>query len=420
MTILRARLWSRLSALIGGVEPEPASRREPRIAFWLLVPALCLTMAGCGSMPRPEGPFRFAPEEIAQLQDTRLGANDIEALRAFSRDLAARLVSSETHTILALSGGGANGAFGAGVIVGWTQSGDRPRFDVVTGVSTGALTAPFAFLGPDWDDELMAAYTDGRTDGLLSPGHLAILRGPSLFSASALRALVNESVTLDLLTAIAAEHAAGRTLLIATTNLDTQETVIWNMGLLATQGEAALPLFRDVLVASASIPGVFPPVLIPGTNEAGQVVMEMHVDGGVNTPFLAIPEELLMWNAPRDLPGDAHLYILLNGQLGRNTGVTPGRLGDILARTFDSVSKAQARQSLAANAAFASRNGLTLSLAAIPDDVSVSSLRFDTESMQALFELGRSRSVSGQAWGPVALAEAPASAVTPEDPPQTP
>jgi len=388
--------------------------------LWLLVPALCLTVAGCGSMPRPDGPFRFAPEEITRLQDPRIGANDIEALRAFSRDLAQRLVSSETHTILALSGGGANGAFGAGVIVGWTERGDRPRFDIVTGVSTGALTAPFAFLGPDWDDELRAAYTDGRTNGLLSAGQLAILRGPSLFSAAALRALVDDSVTVELLSAIAAEHAAGRTLLIATTNLDTQETVIWNMGLLASQGETALPLFRDILVASASIPGVFPPVLILGTNDAGQVVMEMHVDGGVNTPFLAIPEDLLMWNAPGDIPSGAHLYVLLNGQLGRNTGVTPGRLGDILARTFDSVSKAQARQTLAANAAFAARNGLTLSLSAIPDDLSVSSLRFDTESMQALFELGRSRSVSGQAWGPVALAEAPASAVTPEDPPQTP
>jgi len=366
-------------------------------------------------MPRPDGPFRFAPEEIARLQDPRMGANDSEALRAFSRDMAARLVSAETHTILALSGGGANGAFGAGVIVGWTESGDRPRFDVVTGISTGALTAPFAFLGPDWDDELRAAYTDGRTDGLLSPGQLAILRGPSLFSASALRALVDDSVTTELLNAIAAEHAAGRTLLIATTNLDTEETVIWNMGLLASQGETALPLFRDILVASASIPGVFPPVLIPGTNDAGQVVMEMHVDGGVNTPFLAIPEELLMWNAPGEIPGNAHLYILLNGQLGRNTGVTPGRLGDILARTFDSVSKAQARQALAANAAFAARNGLTLSLSAIPDDLSVSSLRFDAESMQALFDLGRSRSISGQAWGPVTLVEVPAPMLTIED-----
>jgi len=420
MITSRTRLWSRLSALLGAVEARPASRREPRIMLWLLVPALCLTVAGCGSMPRPDGPFRFAPEEITRLQDPRIGANDIEALRAFSRDLAQRLVSSETHTILALSGGGANGAFGAGVIVGWTERGDRPRFDIVTGVSTGALTAPFAFLGPDWDDELRAAYTDGRTNGLLSAGQLAILRGPSLFSAAALRALVDDSVTVELLSAIAAEHAAGRTLLIATTNLDTQETVIWNMGLLASQGETALPLFRDILVASASIPGVFPPVLILGTNDAGQVVMEMHVDGGVNTPFLAIPEDLLMWNAPGDIPSGAHLYVLLNGQLGRNTGVTPGRLGDILARTFDSVSKAQARQTLAANAAFAARNGLTLSLSAIPDDLSVSSLRFDTESMQALFELGRSRSVSGQAWGPVALAEAPASAVTPEDPPQTP
>ena len=328
------------------------------------------------------------------------------AIQAFSRDIAQRFASPEDQTLLALSGGGASGAFGAGVLVGWSERGDRPEFDIVTGVSTGALTAPFAFLGPEWDDELQAAYTDGRTEGLLDSDQFAIFRGPSLFSAAALRSLVDESVTLEMMQAIAVEYRAGRALLVATTNLDTQETVIWNMGLLATEGEAALPVFRDILVASASIPGVFPPVLIPGVNDDGQVVMEMHVDGSVNTPFVAIPEDMLMSSSVRPSTGKVRVFIVLNGQLGRNTGVTPGRIRDIVARTFDSMSKAQARQVLASTAAFAARNNLILSLAAIPDELSISSLDFEAESMQALFELGRSRSMAEQAWSPVELRDA--------------
>lgn len=363
-------------------------------------------LAACGSLERPEGPLRIAPDQILRVQDPRIAANDAEALQALAEGFSRRLTSTQSPQLLALSGGGANGAYGAGVIVGWTARGDRPQFDVVTGISTGALAAPFAFLGPDWDDELEAAFTDGQAASLLGRDTVAIFMGPSVFSSSGLRNLIDAHVTTDLLAAIAAEHARGRSLLVVTTNLDTQETIIWDMGILASQGEIALPIFRDVLLASASIPGVFPPVLIPGLNDNGQVVLEMHVDGGVNVPFLAVPEQSLLWTAPPSRRGrGGRIFVILNGQAGVNTGVTPGRLADILARAYDSMSKASARQTLAATGAFADRNGLQLYATAIPDNANVSSLRFDQATMSALFALGRDRAVSGQAWAPVTVSD---------------
>jgi len=364
--------------------------------------AATLMLGACGTLERPDGPLRLAPDQVIRVADPRISANDSQKLDALAADMTARLADGRGQHILALSGGGANGAYGAGVLVGWTARGDRPVFDVVTGVSTGALAAPFAFLGSDWDDELEHAYTGGGADGLLSARTLAAFRNPSLFSSRILRDLVDDNVTPELLRQIAIESAKGRKLLVATTNLDSEETVIWDMGILASQGDdAALTLFKDVLVASASIPGVFPPMLIAGLNPNGQVIEDMHVDGGVNTPFLAIPEDMLLWTNPAPQGAHAALYVIINGQIGRNSGVTPGRISGILARTYDSMSKASLRMALSATAAFAARNRIEMSMSAIPDNVEASSLKFDSASMRALFDLGRTRSRGGEAWSSV-------------------
>ena len=121
-------------------------------------------------------------------------------------------------------------------------------------------------------------------------------------------------------------------------------------------------------------------------------------DGGVNTPFLAIPEDLMLWTKPHDDGRIGALYVIVNGQVGRNNGVTPGRISGILSRTYDSMSKASLRTHLAVTAAFAQRNGLDMALSAIPDNVSASSLKFDEETMNAMFELGRERGRGPDAW----------------------
>jgi predicted acylesterase/phospholipase RssA len=362
--------------------------------------ASALLLSACGTFSRPEPlSVRTLAAPVERTADPRIRPGDQVRTSEIIALFTGRLARPDgTGAVLALSGGGANGAFGAGVLVGWSEAGTRPRFDIVTGISTGALAAPFAFLGSEWDDELREAYTGGDAASILSPRALAALMGPSLFSAAPLRRLVDRNVTPELLQAIAAEHAGGRRLLVVTTNLDTQESVVWDMGQLATQGdEQALLLFREVLIASASIPGVFPPVMIAGL-DGDQIVEEMHADGGVNMPFLAVPETLLV--ATDRVPGAerASIYVLINGQTGRTTQVVRGSLPAILARTYESMSKATTRTHLAANAAFAVRNGMTFRVASIPAETEASSLNFDHDAMTRVFELGRARAASGEAW----------------------
>lgn len=262
--------------------------------------------------------------------------------------------------VLAISGGGANGAFGAGVLYGWSQSGNRPSFDVVTGISTGALAAPFAFLGQAYDDELKSGYTDGQASNMLDfRGLFAIFR-PSLFSGRPLETLVAALIDDALVAAIAVEHKAGRRLLIGTTNLDTQSLTLWNMGAIAlVGGPSATKLFRDVLVASASVPGVFPPVMIE-VESGDRRFFEMHVDGSAISSFFAVPEPLLLWTDEKDVMRRTKLHILVNGALDQQFAVTPNETISILRRSVDAASKTNTRTELAAVGAFAARNNVDL------------------------------------------------------------
>lgn len=375
--------------------------KQIRIA---LIASSLLILSACATVDRaPEIALHELERGLVATQDPRVSPNDQARLDRIAEDFRRRLTrGDQRRSILALSGGGANGAYGAGMLVGWSQRGDRPEFDIVTGVSTGALAAPYAFLGSDWDDELAAAYSEGHTEGLLSWRSFAAFLSPGLYSPRTLEALVEEHVTPALLTEIAQATREGRRLLVATTNLDSGETVIWDMGLLAEAGdENALRLFRQVLLASASIPGVFPPVLIAGVTESGTVQQELHVDGGVNTPFLGVPEGMIL--SGETLPGwrGSELFIIVNGKLGLSRRQTRGSLPSVFARSYQSMTQSLLRTSLAAQGAFARRNGMRISVAAIPQEVEASALDFDQDAMKALFEEGRRRAVSGNGWVPL-------------------
>lgn len=352
--------------------------------------AACLLMAGCGTLHRPAPVVRLGAPVVLHGQLVRAQPSDAASMQVYADEMERLISGGRPLRILALSGGGANGAFGAGVIVGWGQRGDRPEFDVVTGVSTGALAAPYAFLGSGFDDELQATYTEGGASGLVGLDNVALLFQPSLFSAGPLKRLIDEHVTSELLEAIAAEALKGRSLLIATTNLDREETVIWDMGALAVQGdEDAKALFKEILLASASIPGAFPPVLIAATSDQGVAAYEMHVDGGVNAPFIAIPEALLNWmGAGIDRPAAADLYVIVNGVLSQVDRPTGGTFSAVITRSYQSMVKTAIRRDLALTATFAARNGLSVHVTSIPADWPSSSLDFSTEAMRLLFERG--------------------------------
>ncbi len=214
-----------------------------------------LTLAGCAPVVI-KAPSAAHGEIAAESPGTirTLGVDQLFAEVPIARvaQRAHEKRAQQPFSILALSGGGADGAFGAGALVGLAHSGTRPQFSVVTGVSAGALIAPYAFLGTDWDDQLADAYTSGRAEHLLQPRGLGVLFGSSAYSGTPLEQLVDDHLSDARIKAVAREAASGRLLLVATTNVDTGETVVWDLGSIAMNGGAhAKALFRDVLVASA-------------------------------------------------------------------------------------------------------------------------------------------------------------------------
>jgi Patatin-like phospholipase len=238
-----------------------------------LAAALCLLpLVGCASLTRQD-----AVPAAVQERATVLGLSGVrywadrdpsdflaDATAAYERELAGWRAAGHTGPLppaefLAVSGGGEDGAFGAGLLSGWTAAGNRPVFKVVTGISTGALTAPFAFLGPGYDDELRAVYTEiSAADVLLQRSLIAAILQDAAADTTPLRRTIAKYFDQRMLDAIAAEHAKGRILLIGTTNLDARQPIIWNLGEIAASGRpGALDLVHDILVASAAIPGAF-------------------------------------------------------------------------------------------------------------------------------------------------------------------
>lgn len=204
-----------------------------------------------------------------------------------------RPASLKRADYLAISGGGANGAFGAGFLKGWSKRGNRPEFEVVTGVSTGALAAPFIFLGTKYDTELEKIYTVyGDRDIMRSRGIFGVF-GSALYDNAPLRALISNHVTDDVVDAMAAEYRMGRRLLVQTTNIDAQRPVVWDISAIsASQRQDRRDLIVNILLASASIPAVFPPVRLPVHTANGEVYEELHVDGGVSAQVFFAPPEI--------------------------------------------------------------------------------------------------------------------------------
>jgi len=354
-------------------------------------------LAGCSSLPRT--PYT-APDAASST------VLDLSELRSYADEPASMFlktnVSSRTGPLsyLALSGGGADGAYGAGVLNGWSAAGTRPEFSVVSGVSTGALIAPFAFLGPAYDTTLRDVYTSGIAEGLLNtPNIVHAVFGSGLFGNTHLRGLVARYVGQDMLGAIAAENTKGRKLLIVTTNLDTQRTVIWDMGRIATIGSPqALDLFRDVLAASASIPVVFPPMLIEAEAN-GHRFQEMHVDGGVTAPVLTLPEAFLLRNGALARGLRMNIYVLVNDKVERDFQLVPNSTIDIAARASASVTKTQIRSVLHETYDFARRNNFGFNLTYIDKDVpSPGSFGFEASYMRSLYQYGYDKAKTGDFW----------------------
>lgn len=311
--------------------------------------------------------------------------------------------SRQPFDMLAISGGAAGGAWGAGLLCGLAEAGRRPRFAIVTGVSTGALISPFAFAGPEWDARLTEAYIGGHASRMFALDRLDASFGPSLFRAESLMGLVGPFIDAELVAAVAREHALGRRLLVATTDLDRQKTCIWDMGAIASHGgDKAVALFRDVLIASSSLPGLFPPRLFEVEVEGPdglETYQEMHVDGGVSTPLFLMPAALLRWRRLGRRLRRGRVHVLVNTVLDGEARTTTANLPTVLMRSFDTMLRYSYHQALATAAAFCAGAGLPLTVASIPAGPETASLmNFDTEAMRRSFAAGHAHAADPALW----------------------
>jgi len=296
----------------------------------------------------------------------------------------ARVLPQASGPWLAISGGGSDGAYGAGLLAGWSESGNRPEFAMVTGVSIGSLIAPFAFLGPRYDEELRKNFTTVSAADIFEDR----MTSDSLFDYWPLRRTIEQRVTAKLLGEIAAEHRRGRRLLVATTNLDAGRRVVWNMGAIAERGDdKALKLFRDILLASCSIPGFFSGVLIE-VEANGKKFQEMHGDGTLTAPFFVAPDSMFSPHATTR-PPLSQLYVIVNSKIATEFKMPDRMIAGILGRSIDlALTSALRAQIMLMNVA-AQRHGISLRVAYLPASFDFPSRGpFDGKFMKALFEFG--------------------------------
>jgi hypothetical protein len=359
------------------------------------------TLAGCASLG-PELPTATREEAYREM---RPGIRTLDADGRFevlpssvvAQRLEARL-GNQRLSILALSSGGATGAFGAGALAGLTRSAMRSEFSVVTGVSAGALLAPFAFLGPEWDAEMTTIYTGAVTHDLLRRRVLGSVFGSSVYSGVPLRRLIDRYADERLIAAVAAQAARGRLLLVATTDFATGEPVIWDLGSVALYGGAdAKELFRSILLASASVPGMFPPVRVQFRTADG-VREELHVDGGVTVPFFIAP-------TLQDLPSagagtqSALVRIIIDGRLRDFPYAAHANAYSIFRRSVSAGLNNLTRTTLEWSVETSRLRGISLEYAAIPPSYPLQrAFDFDPDQQRALFEYAASCAQAGRFW----------------------
>ena len=385
---------------------------------------IIVAAAGCSSFPRTT--FTAQQQAIAQIPGipaARMWADAAAesfagVIRLEQMQAAAR--KSGSMDLLAISGGASDGAFGAGVLTGLTLRGQRPEFAFVSGVSAGALIAPLVFLGPRYDEKLAYAWTSGIAAPIGEIGLLSILFSQDS-RRMALYDLVASFVDAEMMKEVAAEHRRGRRLVVVTTNLDAQRPVVWDLGAIADSGHPkALQLFRDVLTASASIPGAFAPTLIE-VEADGRQFSELHVDGGATTQLFTIPEAILSKGLANERQARAmpsRFFVIINNRLKPEFEVVEGSVVPMLARSLSSLIKTHARLTLVATREFARSRNMEFNLTYIGDDFPTDPKpSFETAYMRSVYRYGHDKAASGNVWqnqipfikGPAALGLATAA-----------
>jgi predicted patatin/cPLA2 family phospholipase len=347
----------------------------------------------------PDARFFFVRNPAA-IERAFTAAGNREAARLGLSPRAMRPVSN----LLAVSGGGEDGAFGAGLLCGWTQHGTRPEFNLVTGVSTGALTAPFAFLGPAYDDALRDVYTNVTAANVAERRNLLnAVFNDALADTAPLFKTISRHLDETMMSALARAHDDGRLLLIGTTNLDAQTPVIWNIGAIAKSGHPkALDLVRRILLASAAIPGAFPPVMIDVELD-GERFQEMHVDGGAFAQAFLYPAAVGEARQARQRRGesvrDVQAYVIRNARLDPNWAVVERRTMGILGRAVSTMIFSSGFNDVVRMYFNTQRDGIDYNLAFISADFTGEFTEpFDQAYMRELYDYGEAQARRGFDW----------------------
>lgn len=373
-----------------------------------------LFMSGCATVARHAvPPHLFNKAEIADMPGIRTfygvpnPSFQKDILESFKQegkdDYPISTDGVKTYSFLFISGGAASGAYGAGLLKGWSENGSRPVFKVVTGVSTGALTAPLAFLGKDYDGLIEDLYTNVSTKDLMKfNGPFRILFGDSLASNKPLEKYIKKIVSPETLKKMAAEHMRGRRLYVGTTNMDAQRFVVWNMGAIACKGDEKL--FERILLASAAIPVTFPPVFFH-VKAGGMEYDEMHSDGGTSSQVFSLYKMTGDLRPAAAAAGidikkiRAEEYIIRNGYVTSNWREVKDDIGSIVGRTLDTIIDRQAIGDLYKIYLYAKERGEGFHLAYIPPDLTPEGKEiFDKKEMRRLFDRGYQDAVKGYNW----------------------
>lgn len=375
---------------------------------------MAVAISGCATLERlPAVTYAEARQiDILDTPDARFYVSDTKriydvAIKAYQR--SSRTRPAQTRNFIALSGGGDDGAFGAGLLVGWSAHGNRPEFDMVTGVSTGALSAPFVFLGRAYDQRLAGMYTETNAGDIFQrrPLLIAAVTSDSLVDNAPLRKLIESNVDTAMVQKIAEEYGKGRLLFVLTTNLDQSRPVIWNIGAIAaTNNPKARDLIIDVLLASASIPAVFPPVMLDVTVD-GQKRQEMHVDGGTVAQVFFYPPSFSIRGAAARLGVDAQklrerrrvAYVVRNGRFFRPDESVQLKTMAIAKEALSTMTMSSGINDTYRMYTLARRDGVDFNLASIGEDFTVPYKGpFDPGYMQALFAYGYEQGRAGYRW----------------------
>jgi predicted acylesterase/phospholipase RssA len=379
---------------------------------FIAMAGVMLILTGCSSVPlRIPVPVSLADSvKVPGIEEARFWGDDIPPqIERRIREMTDAQIEAgypalyrRPHNYLAISGGGSQGAFGAGILLGWTEAGNRPEFQLVTGISTGSLIAPWAFLGPAYDHVLREVYTTTTTEDIMRMRNwLTILFSDAAADSTPLLNMIQRYVDDAVIEAIATEHQKGRRLYIGTTDLDNMRPMIWDIGQIASSGQpGAKQLVHKIMLASASIPGAFPPVRM-NVEAGGQLYNELHVDGGTTSQVFVYPAAL-DWRdltARLQVPGKPNIYVIRNSRLKPEPDMVEQKLVSIAGRSISSLIRTQGIGDLYMIFMLTKRDGGNYRLAYIPDDFDEESKEpFDKVYMNKLFELGYTMASKGYPW----------------------